>query len=235
MTRYGRGQTPPSLHHVMGFWQVNPFKKRHSMKKQMMKMGLVAAMVMGAMSGAHAASQPKIDFYGSIVKTACDISMPDSNDSKILLGSWAADQFPDNATVLTDHAAPIILQMGKCEGADIPKGKTIDLTAEQVNANVPVELRQEGLWGDNDLGVGVDIKAGTTDGVTPPTYTDLTPSQGLTLYTNGSGGDVKPGSITTMPAFVYLKAGLRATTAGAAGAISSGHISSTLLFTAAYD
>lgn len=203
------------------------------MGKKIMKMGLIAAMTMGAVSGAHAASQASIDFTGKIVKTACDITLQNSSDSNISLGVFAATEFVDTNTVHTAHGAPIMLNTGNCAGADLPATESIKLVATQSNGAIPATLSSEGLWGNTDPGVGISLKGATYSGTgtLPANFDVIAPNTGLVLYTNNTA---QPENVSgKLPKSVVLKAGLRAHVVP--GEIQSGDIKSSIVFTAAYE
>ncbi|MCT4737205.1 fimbrial protein [Raoultella ornithinolytica] len=205
------------------------------MKKNIAKMTAAAALVLGMASAAHAANQAKIEFEGKVVQTACDISLDDSADSSISLGAFAAEEFTDNTSVHTMHSAPIKLDLGSghdCKGANIPAAAAISLVADQ-QGSIPTPVKGANLFGDSDLGVGIDLQGAVwNSGALPTTYTAITPSTGLVLYTNTTDAAVSPDSIE-LPAAVFLKAGLRAYEA--ATDISSGTVHSSVTFTAAYE
>lgn len=215
--------------------RVGELHKVLSMKNNIVKMTAAAALVLGMASAAHAASQAKIEFDGRIVETACDVMLDNSNDSSISLGAFAKDQFTDNVKVFSEHAAPIKLDLGtqSCKGANVPAGQSITLTATQ-QGSIPVSVETAGLFGDADIGVGVDLLAAPSNGATLPTsgdYKAITPKTGLELFANGTSSAVVPGTIT-LPSYVFLKAGLRAYDYLN---VVSGPVHSSITFTAAYD
>lgn len=206
------------------------------MKNNIVKMTAAAALVLGMVSAAHASSQAKIEFEGKIVSTSCDVTLDDSNDSNIQLGSFAGDEFADITGVHSMHTAPIKLDLGSasCRGADIPASSTINLLAEQ-QGSIPSPLKTAGLFGDTDLGVGVDLQGAIWQSgllPNPNDYHPITPDTGLVLYSNTTSAPVTPGSVT-LPAAVFLKAGLRAHVSPAD--ITSGTVHSSITFTAAYE
>ena len=205
------------------------------MKNNIVKMTAAAALVLGMVSAAHAASQAKIEFEGKIVHTACDVTLDDVNDSNIQLGAFAGDEFVNITDTHSVRTAPIKLDLGSsCKGAAIPKGSSINLVADQ-QGSIPAALKAADLFGDTDLGVGVDLKGATWKGGPVPAdtqYTAITPSAGLVLYTNNADAPVAPDAVT-LPTAVFLKAGLRAHVAPAA--ITGGSVHSNITFTAAYE
>lgn len=205
------------------------------MKKQMMKMSLVAAMVMGSMSGAHAASQATIDFTGKIVKTACDLSIPNAGDRSVNLGVYAAAEFTNTTDVHTTRTSPIMLDIGSCVGAAIPDGDALKLTAEQTNTSVPPNLKAENLWGDQDLGAGIDLRVApySGSGTLPVPSTVFSPGSSLDLFTASNGNGADPTNLAGLPKEVVIAAGLRAHAAPTA--IKTGDLKSTIVFTAAYE
>lgn len=206
------------------------------MKKQIKTWGLVAAMVAGALNSAHAASQASVDFAGKIVKTGCDITLPNTADSNITLGVFAATEFSDMTTMHTVRPDPIMLDIGQCAGADLPASKSINLIAEQSNGAIPAAVKAAQMWGNNDLGVGIALMgaAYTGTGALPTSYTAVAPGVGLVLHTN-STADVETAEAvsTALPKSVLLKAGMKAYVSPTD--IRSGDIKSSIVFAVAYD
>lgn len=201
--------------------------------------GGAVLLMMSVVADVHAASQANIEFSGKIVKTSCDVVLSDTADSVVALGAFAANDFTNQNIILTQRPAPIRLDLGSCSGANVPGGKTVNLIANQTNASVPNTLKAAGLWGNEDLGVGIALSTATYSGTgslpADTAYTRFVPGQGFVLFTSPDTPEPKEtdASSIALPAAVFIKAGLRSYQTAAT--IKSGDIKSNITFTASYD
>ena len=199
------------------------------MKKQMMKVGLVAALVMGAMSAANAASVADLTFTGAVTKATCDVNVAGGNTQTINLGKYAAAEFVAVGTPLNKSSKQVTLSFSSCVGEQIAAGESLVLSVSQQSSVSPV-LSNAGLWGDNPIGVGVRLTAESQD-------PDLIPVDALTPDENEmeifTADDVASPAADAAPQPVVLTAALASYLPSAS--ITSGTIKAPLEFSVSYD
>ncbi|MDK1711687.1 fimbrial protein [Serratia marcescens] len=198
------------------------------MKKQMMKVGLVAALVMGAMSAANAASVADLTFTGAVTKATCDVNVVGGNTQTISLGKYAAAEFVAVGTPLAKSSKQVTLSFGSCIGEQIAAGDSLVLSVSQQSGLVPA-LSNAGLWGDNAIGVGVQLTAESQDPDLIPVDT-LTPDENeMQIFT----ADNETPAADAAPQPVVLTAALASYLPSAS--ITSGTIKAPLEFSVSYD
>ncbi len=198
------------------------------MKKQMMKVGLVAALVMGAMSAANAASVADLTFTGAVTKATCDVNVAGGNTQTINLGKYAAAEFVAVGTPLNKSSKQVTLSFGSCIGEQIAAGESLVLSVSQQSGLIPA-LSNAGLWGDNAIGVGVRLTAESQDPDMIPVDA-LTPDENeMEIFT--ADGDSPAADAAPQP--VVLTAALESYLPSAS--ITSGAIKAPLEFSVSYD
>ncbi|HFD2064125.1 TPA: fimbrial protein [Serratia marcescens] len=200
------------------------------MKKQMMKVGLVAALVMGAMSAANAASVADLTFTGAVTKATCDVNVAGGNTQTISLGKYAGTEFSDTTPgILAKSRKDITLSFGSCVGEDVAAGDSMTLNVTQQSGVAPA-LSTAQLWGDNAIGVGVRLDAQST--AAGAVLKQLTPTDNfLNIFTAPADNASPIADVAPRP--VMLQAALESYLPNTA--ITSGDIKAPLEFSVSYD
>lgn len=146
------------------------------MKNQMMKMGVVAALVLGSSTMAYAAAPAvvsKLTVHGEITPTTCDVTLLESGD--VPLGTWLVADFAKTPGAVVGSPVTRTLNLGNCQGDSVVSGHGINLQLEGYDQD-PVAT-QNNLFADSASAVtkvGIDIKAqvgASSIAVTPNTNT----------------------------------------------------------------
>lgn len=193
------------------------------MKKQIFKLGLVASLVMGATTFAHAGTGATVNFTGNIVKATCDVSA--GTQQSVDLGSWTKADFATEGE-LTKSEKHVSLAFSDCTGEDIAKGGVMNLYANAGDQSAV--LSSKDLWGDTASGgtnVGIKL-TGTQDG---GTENEITPQKNSMPIIAAVGDDTPATGLAPTP--VDIKAVLSST----AAAVNAGAIKSSIVFSAAYN
>lgn len=193
------------------------------MKNQMMKMGVVAALVLGASTMAHAATNSTLQISGKITKATCDVSL--DNIAPVDLGTWLPADFTGNNIVGADTR---VLTFTGCTGqTDDAGAMNLKLTATDQSSSASAA----DLWADAasvPTNVGIDI---TATGGFSASGTAVTPDNSyIPLSDKGSASGTDASSLTINP--VTLKMGLKAINAGP---VQPGNIKSVIVASAVYN
>lgn len=131
------------------------------MKKQMIKLSVIAAVLSGMTFTALAATTPstgtQLDLTAQISKGSCDVTPTNSADATMDWGTLFAADFPSAASQgaggLVAEKKSVTLQFGNCN-TDVAAGDTINLVATQTGAS-DATVAAADLWGDDSTtGVG---------------------------------------------------------------------------------
>lgn len=129
------------------------------MKVNMVKMGMVAALVVGACSSAYAGNDVQLKVLGSIAATTCDLAIGGGAPSVLDIGSFPASVIGANIGDVT-AAKSMTLNVSNCTGADLP-------TSGQMQVNVTGDGFKDTGWGDKEnMGFVIQMKADGTE-ITP--------------------------------------------------------------------
>lgn len=149
------------------------------MKKQMIKLSVIAAVLSGMTFTALAATTPttgtQLDLTAQISKGSCDVTPANSADATMDWGTLFAADFPSAASQgaggLVAEKKVVTLQFGNCN-TDVAIGDTIHLVATQTGAS-DATVAAAGLWGDDSTtGVGFLLSGKQASG----TDTQLSPN-----------------------------------------------------------
>lgn len=189
------------------------------MKKHTMKLGLVAALMMGSVSAAYAGTDATVKITGSVVTHSCDLS---SSRSSVSAGNLAVADFKAAKTpVFKGNNAFTVT--ANCQGAEAVSPGT-DL-AMQVQGQQS-DTTDIALWGlNNGTGVGFDLQGnGPTAGAV---FTSVTPATSTIILKAGAAGATAAGVYP-----VNFTVGMSAPSI-TGGAIKTGTLSTDLTFTMA--
>jgi len=194
------------------------------MKKQMFKLGLVASLVMGATTFAHASTGATVHFSGNIAKTTCDVSAGTNNN--VFLGNWVKTDFTAKGD-MDKSAKHVSLAFDHCAGENIATGGTMKLYANA--ADQDAVLTTNDLWGDTaSAATNVGIKlSGSQEGGSETPITPNSNAMPITAPAPAAGTPVAD----LAPSPVDIKAVLSSINA----TVNPGAINSSIVFSAAYN
>lgn len=166
------------------------------MKNQMLKMGVVAALVLGSSTMAYAATptqSAKLTVHGEITPTTCDVSLLESGD--VNLGTWLATDFASINTQLGSQTRT--LNLGNCQGDAVQNTHSIALQLEGYDQD-PV-ASQNGLFADSASGV-TKVGIAITGAVGTASAKDITPvNNTIPVFTSNDASGTEASSITVEP------------------------------------
>ena len=150
------------------------------MKKQMIKLSVIAAVLSGMTFTALAAATPastgtQLDLTAQISKGSCDVKPTSSADATMDWGTLFASDFPQSASQglggLVAEKKTVTLQFDNCN-TDVAIGDTIKLVATQTGPS-DATVAAADLWGDDSTtGVGFLLSGKQASG----TDTQLSPN-----------------------------------------------------------
>lgn len=147
------------------------------MKKQMIKLSVIAAVLSGMTFSAMAVPVDNValDLRADIVSSSCSVTLGSGNSVMAWPGLITANFDPATTNTVINKPKEVTVNFGACQGAD-SLGGDVQMTAVQ-GGIVGSDLVNAGLWGDSDTtGAGFQITATPTGGPDKDTAKVLKPN-----------------------------------------------------------
>lgn len=198
------------------------------MKNQMMKMGVVAALVLGSSTMAYAAATPaqtaQLTVHGEINPTTCDVKLVESGD--VFLGSFLVTDFAGGPGIAPGVPVTRTLNLDNCQGDGVSQSHGIALQLEGYDQDPTA--KQNDLFADSASAVtkvGIAI-TGSVDGASA---VDITPTKNIIpVFKNDNASDVAASDITIAPVILGMQL------KSYSSAVAAGKVNSVITASAVY-
>ena len=188
----------------------------------MKKLGVVAALVLGSTTMAHADVQTaKLTVHGEIQPTTCDVKLLESGD--VNLGTWLATDFVGLNSKLGSETRT--LNLGNCQGDAVENGHSIALQLEGYDQD-PV-ASQNDLFADSASAV-TKVGIAITGAVGQNAAIDITPvNNTIPVFTSADASGTEASAITVDPVTLTMQLENY-------GAVAAGKVNSVITASAVY-